>query len=308
MAQVVLSRPGAENHSFTLNATQLRSDMAIRRIGRVVLAVTPWIGYAFLWIPIVVLIVFSFNNSKINAVWNGFTLGWYNVLFSGGAFSDQERTLSTANLLQAVGNSLLVAATATVLSTILGTMIALGMERFAFRGRRIIDLLLYLPVVIPEVTMGLSLVIFFSTVFKAINRTFGTNLSLSLVTIIIGHIVFAMPFVTIVVRARLIGMNRSLEEAARDLGANEWQTFQRVTLPLMMPGIIAGGLLALTLSLDDFVVTFFTSGVSSTTLPIFVYSLIKFGVNPTINAISTLVVVVSMSLVLFSLALQRRRA
>ena len=187
-------------------------------------------------------------------------------------------------------------------------MIALGMERFTFRGRRILDLLLYLPVVIPEVTMGLSLIIFFSTVFKAINRTLGTDLSLSLVTVIIGHIVFAMPFVTIVVRARLVGMNRNLEEAARDLGANEWQTFRRVTLPLMVPGIIAGGLLALTLSLDDYVVTSFTAGVGSTTLPLFVWSLIKFGVNPTINAISTLVVAVSMTLVLGSLVLQRRRA
>jgi len=274
----------------------------------VILAITPWIGYAFLWIPIVVLIIFSFNASKINAVWNGFTLDWYKVLFSGGAFSTQESNLNTDALLQAVGNSVIVAATATILSTILGTMIALGMERFTFRGRRILDLLLYLPVVIPEVTMGLSLIIFFSTVFKAINRTLGTDLSLSLVTVIIGHIVFAMPFVTIVVRARLVGMNRNLEEAARDLGANEWQTFRRVTLPLMVPGIIAGGLLALTLSLDDYVVTSFTAGVGSTTLPLFVWSLIKFGVNPTINAISTLVVAVSMTLVLGSLVLQRRRA
>jgi len=308
MAQIALDRPAATRRDFTLNATQLRTDMAIRRIGRVILAITPWIGYAFLWIPIVVLIIFSFNASKINAVWNGFTLDWYKVLFSGGAFSTQESNLNTDALLQAVGNSVIVAATATILSTILGTMIALGMERFTFRGRRILDLLLYLPVVIPEVTMGLSLIIFFSTVFKAINRTLGTDLSLSLVTVIIGHIVFAMPFVTIVVRARLVGMNRNLEEAARDLGANEWQTFRRVTLPLMVPGIIAGGLLALTLSLDDYVVTSFTAGVGSTTLPLFVWSLIKFGVNPTINAISTLVVAVSMTLVLGSLVLQRRRA
>ena len=271
MAQVALSRPGSDGRVYSVNDAQLRTDMTIRRIGRVLMGIAPWVGYAFLWIPIIVLVVFSFNNSRTNAVWNGFTLDWYKLLFSGAQFSSQERTLSTTYLLQAVGNSLIVAATATVLSTILGTMIALGMERFTFRGRRILDLLLYLPVVIPEVTMGLSLVIFFSTAFKAINRAFGTDLALSLVTVIIGHIVFAMPFVTIVVRARLVGMNRNLEEAARDLGADEWRTFLRVTLPLMMPGIIAGGLLALTLSLDDFVVTLFTSGVGSTTLPIFVY-------------------------------------
>ncbi len=279
--------------------------MAIRRTGQIALWFIPWIGYFFLWIPILVLIVFSFNSSKTNAVWNGFTLDWYKVLFTG-QFGTEKR-LSTEFLIGAVQNSVIVAITATALSTLLGTTIALGMERLKFRGRRYVDLLLYLPVVIPEVAMGLSLLIFFSVSFRQINQLTGWNLALSLVTVIIGHVVFCMPFVAIVVRSRLTGMSLSLEEAARDLGANEWQTFTRVTLPLLMPGIVAGALLALTLSLDDFVVTLFTAGVGSTTLPLFVYSMIKFGVNPSINAISTLVVVVSMGLVLLSLLLQRNR-
>jgi len=303
MAHAVI--PQTHVADIVANRAKLRSDMALRRMGRVILGFTPWVGYIFLWLPILILIVFSFNSSKTNAVWNGFTLDWYKLLLSG-QFSTEKR-LSTEFLIGALDNSLIVAASSTLLSTLLGTMIAIGMERLRFRGRRLVDLLLYLPVVIPEVAMGLSLLIFFSVSFRAINQLSGWQLTLSLITVIIGHVVFSMPFVAIVVRARLAGMSLTLEEAARDLGANEWQTFRRVTLPLLMPGILSGALLALTLSLDDFVVTLFTAGVGSTTLPLFVYSMIKFGVNPSINAISTLVVVVSMSLVLFSLLLQRRR-
>jgi spermidine/putrescine transport system permease protein len=258
-------------------------------------------------LPIIVLIVFSFNASRINATWQGFTLEWYQILFSG-QFGGEAR-LSTQFLIQALQNSLIVAVFSTILSTVLGTMIAIGMERYTFRGKRLLDLMLYLPVVIPEITMGLSLLIFFSTVFRGVRQATNGAFSptLSLVTIIIGHVVFCMPFVVLTVRARLQGLPRSYEEAARDLGANERMTFLRVTLPLLMPGIISGGLLALTLSLDDFIVTLFTAGPGSTTLPVFVYGMIKFGVNPSINAISTLIVVVSMSLVLFSLLMQRNR-
>ncbi len=303
MAQVAL--PPRPLPTLGLDPARLRGDMAIRRTGKVLLSITPWVGYLFLWIPIIVLVVFSFNQSRTNAVWQGFTLDWYKLLLSGQFGT--ERRLSTEFLLLALKNSLIVAFCATIISTMLGTMIAIGMERYKFRGRRLIDLLLYLPVVIPEVTMGLSLVLFFSLGFRTINNLTGTNLALSLVTIIIGHVVFCMPFVAIVVRSRLSGMSTSLEEAARDLGADEWHTFTRVTLPLLMPAILAGAMLALTLSLDDFVVTQLVAGVGSTTLPVFVYSMIKFGVNPSINAVSTIVVFISMSLVLFSLVLQRNR-
>jgi spermidine/putrescine transport system permease protein len=288
-----------------INAEQLKTDLTIRRIGQLLGKIVPVLGFLFLWVPIVVLIVFSFNASRTNAVWTGFTTDWYTLLVSG-QFSP-ERRFSSEFLLQALENSLFIGVMSTLLSTILGTMVALGLERFTFRGRRALDLLLYLPVVIPEVTMGLSLQIFFSVFFRNANSAFDTNMALSATTVIIGHVVFCMPFVAITVRARLAGLPKNYEDAARDLGANEWVTFRRVTLPLLMPGIIAGALLALTLSLDDFVVTLFTSGPGTTTLPVFVYGMIKFGVNPSINALSTIIVVVSMGLVLFSIFAQRER-
>jgi spermidine/putrescine transport system permease protein len=186
--------------------------------------------------------------------------------------------------------------------------VSIGLERYKVRFKTAIELLLYLPVVIPEITMGLSLLLFFSQIFNVVRQVTGAPVGLSLFTVIVGHVVFCMPFVAIVVRARLAGMSPSLEEAARDLGANEWKTFRLITLPILMPGILAGALLAFTLSLDDFVVTLFTSGPGGTTLPLFVYGMIKFQVTPDINAISTLIVIVSMSLVLFSVLMQNRRA
>lgn len=303
MTTISTSSPRAQ---APIDETQLRVDLALRRIGRVLNVGVPILGYLFLWLPIVILIVFSFNASRINATWQGFTLEWYQVLFSG-QFGGEAR-LSTEFLLQALNNSLLVGAVTMLVTTVLGTMIAIGMERFEFPFKQLLDLLLYLPVVIPEITMGLSLLIFFSALFRIVRAATDLNPVLSLFTVIIGHVVFCLPFVVIVVRARLSGLPKSYEEAARDLGANEWMTFRRVTLPLLMPGIIAGALLALTLSLDDFVVTLFTAGPGSTTLPVFVYGMIKFGVNPSINAISTLIVLVSMSLVLGSLLLQRNRS
>ena len=280
---------------------QLQADLTMRRAGGLLGRIVPILGFLFLWIPIIVLVVFSFNNSRSNAVWSGFTTDWYSLLFSG-QFSP-ERRFSTEFLVAALQNSLVIGLISTLISTVSGTLMAIGLERFQFRGRRALDLIMYLPVVIPEVTMGLSLQIFFSMVA----RNFNGLLALSALTVIIGHVVFCMPFVTITVRARLSGMPKNYEDAARDLGADEWTTFRRVTLPLLMPGILAGALLALTLSLDDFVVTLFTAGPGTTTLPVFVYGMIKFGVNPSINAISTLIVAVSMSLVLFSLVAQRNR-
>ncbi|MEP7285893.1 MAG: ABC transporter permease [Chloroflexota bacterium] len=287
---------------------KLNNDMSIRRVGKVGLAITPWIGYLFLWLPIAILILFSFNVSRTNAQWQGFTLKWYEGIFAG-QFGSEAR-FNTLNLLASLQRSILVGVLSTILSTVLGTSVSIGLERYKVRFNRVIELLLYLPVVIPEITMGLSLLLFFSFSFSIIRQISGGAIlpGLSLVTVIIGHVVFSMPFVAIVVRARLAGMPRSYEEAARDLGANEWQTFYRVTLPLLMPGIVAGALLAFTLSLDDYVVTSFTAGPGSTTLPLFVYGLIKFQVTPDINAISTLIVIASMGLVLFSVLLQRRRA
>jgi spermidine/putrescine transport system permease protein len=280
------------------------------------LSLLPWFAYAFLWLPIVILVVFSFNDSRANAVWRGFTLHWYQGLFAG-QFGDQPN-FNTATLTAAIWRSLVVGVISTCIATVFGTMTALGLDRYHFRGRRAVELLMTVPIVIPEITLGLSLLLFFSAAFSA-TRSLSKMLveiipglapftpTLSLATIIIGHVVFSLPFVVIAVRARLAGMGTHLEEAAKDLGANEWQTFYRITFPLLLPGILAGALLTFTLSLDDFIITFFTSGPGTTTLPLFVQGMIKFQITPDINAISTLMVATSIGLVLLSLALQRRK-
>ncbi|MEJ2211814.1 MAG: ABC transporter permease [Anaerolineae bacterium] len=218
-------------------------------------------GFIFLYAPIIILVVFSFNSSRFVSSWESFSLRWYGVLFQDAA------------MMTALKNSMIVAVTATLLSTVFGTMVALAMERHTFPGK---------------------------TAFDAL------SIQLSLITIIIAHVAFNISFVAIVVRARLVGFDRSLEEAAQDLGANELQTFWHITLPLLMPAILGGALLAFTLSLDDFVITFFTAGVGSTTLPLRIYSMVKLGVTPEINAISTLLLGASMTLVMLSLFLQRK--
>lgn len=240
--------------------------------------------FAFLYLPIFILIIYSFNANKVVGVWEGFSLQWYQELWSDRAIASAFR------------NSMWVAFWSTIISTILGTLAALVLERFRFRGRAVYDGTLYLPIIIPDIVMALSTLLFFVMVGVALSRY----------TIVIAHIAFNISFVAVIVRARLSNMDANLEEAAADLGANEWATFRRVTLPLLMPGIVAGALLAFTLSLDDFVITFFVSGPGSTTLPVRVYSMIKFGVTPEVNAISTLMLVGSTILVIISLALQRR--
>jgi spermidine/putrescine transport system permease protein len=206
-----------------------------------------------------------------------------------------------SGVLGALQNSLIVAGISTLLATILGTLLAIAMERYRFRGRSAIATLIYLPIVMPDITMGLSLLVFFSLCFQLWETVTGIRLTLGLPTVIIGHIAFSISFVVVIVRARLKDLEPAFEEAAMDLGANRWQTLRWITLPLLWPAIFSGALLAFTLSLDDFVVTFFTAGVGSTTLPLFVYGMIKFSVTPAINAISTLMLLVSIALVLASL-------
>lgn len=298
-------------------ATTLASRRPPRRrrhFGRWLIWLNALLSYAFLYLPILILVIYSFNASKINAVWRGFTLDWYRSLFAGGGVlglygqgaETEALSFQSAGILKAVRNSLIVAGSATAISTVIGTMIALAMERFRFRLQGLFEVILYLPVVIPDITMGISMLVFFSLAFKLLQNLLGVRMALGFPTIIIAHVAFNISFVAIVVRARLAGMDRTLEEAAQDLGANHWQTFRRITLPLIMPGIIGGALLAFTLSLDDFVITFFTAGVGSSTLPLFVYGMIKFTVTPAINAISTLMLLASMALVIGSLALQKR--
>jgi spermidine/putrescine transport system permease protein len=232
--------------------------------------------YAFLFAPIVVLIVFSFNSSRRNFVWQGFTTDWYPRLFANRDLTD------------ALGVTLQVAAIAVVGSTILGSLLGLGLARLRFRGSGGVQTLLLLPMVTPEIIMGISLLVFFTQLF-ALNGSIGQ--------IALAHVTFCISYVAITVRARAAGLNPQLEEAARDLGASAMGAFRHVTLPLLAPAIAAGAMLAFALSFDDLIVTSFNAGVGSTTLPIFIYSSIKFGVTPQINAISTIIVaVVSLAL------------
>jgi len=254
------------------------------RLGRRVLTLHGIISYIFLYAPIVLLIIFSFNDSRFaSAKWEGFSLRWYGQLFHNEAIST------------ALKNSLIISLSATIISVVFGTMAALAMERYTFKGKLAFDSLLYLPIIIPDIAMAVMLLLFFVLVKMPLGRY----------TVIISHIAFDISFVAIVVRARLSQLDSSLEEAAQDLYANHWETFRRVTLPLLMPGILGGALLAFTLSLDDFVITFFTSGPGATTLPLRIYSMVKLGVTPEINALSSIMLFASILLVFLSFVFQR---
>ncbi len=236
--------------------------------------------YAFLYAPILVLMLFSFNSTRSTQTWTGFSTEWYVAL------------LGDESIHQAFFNSMKVGVTATLIATVIGTLTALALTRHDFRGKLAADTTIYAATVMPEIVVGVSLLVFFVATLIPL------GIELGIATIVIAHVAFTISFVTIVVRARLAGMDESLEEAAQDLGANPVTTFMRVTLPLILPGVMAGALLAFTLSFDDFVITFFVSGVGSSTLPLKIYSMIKFGVSPVINALSTVVMVSTMVLIL----------
>ncbi|MBE9120607.1 ABC transporter permease [Tychonema sp. LEGE 07199] len=282
--------------------TKTKLDLLVRATGKKWLWVQAALAFAFLYLPILILIIYSFNASRFNAVWRGFTLDWYRSLFSNTGATIAS---SSAGILPALNNSLLIAAISTVVATIFGTMLALALERFHFPGRKAVEALLFLPIIMPEITIGISLLVFFTLAFRIVENLTGIRLNLGLPTVIIGHVVFNISFVTITVRARLAELDPQLEQAAFDLGANEWRTFWRITFPLIWPAIFSAALLAFTLSLDDFVVTFFTTGVGSMTLPLFVYGMIKFSVTPAINAISTLMLLASLLLVVSSLKVKK---
>ena len=232
-------------------------------------------GYAFLYVPLIIVIVYSFNDSRLNAEWVGFTLDWYDKLFHN------------EDMLAAAGNSLIIALVASLVSTVLGTMAGVAMYRYP---SRLLQVLVLTPIAIPEILMGVSLLIFFVLL----------NFTLGLVSVALAHIAFCIGFVAIVVRARLAGMDESLTEAARDCGASPWNAFRYVTLPLIMPGVIAGALMAFTLSIDDFVITFFTAGAGTVTLPLQIYSMIKIAVTPEVNAVSTLLMLLTLALIIIA--------
>ncbi|MDK9723762.1 MAG: ABC transporter permease subunit [Sterolibacteriaceae bacterium MAG5] len=229
--------------------------------------------YAFLYIPLAVVVLFSFNDSQLNAQWVGFTTRWYTKL------------LGDAEMLRAAANSVVIALLSSTVATVLGAMAGLAMHRYRFR---FLPFLVLTPVAMPEILLGVSLLLFFRQVL---------DLTLGLVSILVAHITFSIGFVAVIVRARLAGMEESIFEAARDLGATPWATFRRVTFPLILPALAAGFLMSFTLSIDDFVITFFVAGVGVTTLPLQIYSMIKVAVTPEVNAVSTLLMALTLSLI-----------
>ena len=246
--------------------------------------------FVFLYAPIVTLVAFSFNDSRRNIVWRGFTTKYY------------EKALANAELIEAFVNSLTIAFVSTIISTILGALTALLLWRFRFPGKGVYEGAMALPIVIPEICMGVAMMVFFSNV----GWPSGLPWPFSLGAIIIAHVSFSFPFVAVVVRARLAGFNRELAEAAQDLGASEWRVFLDVMVPFMRPGLVAGALLAFTLSLDDFVITFFTSGPDTVTFPVKVYSMVRFSVTPEVNAASTVLILLTVVLTAAALWLQHR--
>lgn len=262
------------------------------QLGNFTLSTYGVISFLFLYLPIMIVIFFSFNDSRSTAQWIGFSTRWYTAMIEDG------------QVISALWNSLFVAIVSTIVATILGTLAAMAMERYRFRGQLVMDAILYLPIIIPDIAMAIMLLIFFNVSGIGFEpwkiNLFGVRFAVPF-SVIIGHVAYLISFVAVVVRARLAQMDRTLEEAANDLYANPWRTFIKVTLPMMLPGVIGGALLAFTLSLDDFVITFFTSGAGFNTLPVRVYGMIKKGVTPKINAVSSLMLAFSLILVLISL-------
>lgn len=240
----------------------------------------------FLYAPLIVLMAFSFNDSKRNIVWKGFTFKYY------------AQTFADADLIAAFGNSLTIALISTVVSVVLGAFTALLLWRFRFPFKPALEGALALPIVVPEICMGVAMLVFFTQIMP-----WPTELiwPLNLGAIIISHISFSFSFVAIVIRGRLASFNRELEEAAKDLGAGEWRVFRDILVPHMGPGLLAGALMAFTLSLDDFVITFFTSGPDTSTFPVKVYSMVRFSVTPEVNAASTILIVLTVALTAFAL-------
>lgn len=244
------------------------AEVLRRRAGGLGLWGYALLAYAFLYLPILVIVVYSFNRSSQVAVWRGFSLKWYGEVFRNEA------------VLDAFKNSLIVGLATTVGATVIGTLLAVALDRYRFRGRDVITALLLAAMLVPEIVMGLSMLMFYVR----------TRVLLGIQTIVISHIAFSIPFATLVVKARLSGMDRTLEEAGRDLGGSPFTAWRTITLPILLPGVLAAALLSFTLSFDDFVITFFVAGPGTTTLPIRIFSMVKVGITPAINALSTLVV------------------
>ena len=239
----------------------------------------------FLYMPIIILIVFSFNTSRMNILFEGFTFSWYQSLFSN------------RELLEAFFNTMIIAITSTVVSTIIGTIGAVGLYRYDFPFKGIINKLIYIPIVIPEIVLGISLLSIYTLM----------KMELGMFTLILSHIAFSIPFVIVSVRSVLSYEIKTYEEAARDLGASGFKTFFLVTLPSIRSGVISGATLAFTLSMDDVVISYFTAGPGSNTLPLKIYSMIKTGITPDVNALSSLMLLITIVILSSSVIVQSRR-
>ena len=232
----------------------------------------------FIYLPVIVVVLLSFNSSKYDVSWSGFTLDWYIKLFNNRL------------LIDALKNSILIALYSSLLSAVIGTIGAVGLVRWDFKAKGILENLTILPIMIPEIILGMVFLAFFSFL----------NLPFGMTTIVISHMSFCIPYVFLVVKSRLIGLDKSIGEAARDLGASEKRMFVDITIPLITPAIISGTLLAFTMSFDDVVLSFFTTGAETNTLPLKIYSQLKFGVTPEINALCTLILIVTFLLIFLS--------
>ncbi len=240
-------------------------------------------AFAFLYLPILVLVAFSFNKDKINSSWSGFTLDWYSKLFQN------------VDLLNSFKASFFIGISSATISTIFGTLAAYALYKFSFKGKKKFQAILNFPIITPDIVIGIGLLLFYVFI----------NFTLGYYSILIAHITFNVAYTTLIISTRFNFIDKNLENAAIDLGAKPFQAFRFVVVPAIMPGIIAAFLIAFTLSWDDFIIAFFTSGVGTTTLPVRVYSMIKMGVNPQINAISTLTLVVSLVVILIALRFQK---
>ena len=261
------------------------TKMQKKNISKVFKNIYIYLVFLFLYLPILYVIIFSFNTSKLNIVFESFTVQWYGTFF-------KNRTL-----MEALINTLIIGVVSTVVSTIIGTIGAIGLNKYRFRGRGVIDKLLYIPIVIPEVVLGIALLSIYSAL----------SIPLGLVSLTLSHITFSIPFVVITVRARLAGFDKYLEEAAMDLGANRIVTFWRVTLPLIVPGVLSGAMLAFSLSIDDVIISFFTSGPGSTTLPLKIFSMVKTGVTPEVNALSTVIMLITIVIIVVNTSFQVKK-
>ena len=271
-----------------------------RKLGSLSLIVYVFVFFAFIYLPIALIVIYSFNADPVNMMrWSGFTVDWYRQIFGFKNVSSEAALYieSTDQLIAAVRTSLIVAASTTTIATVLGTAAALAVFRYSFFGKRFYRVLLFVPMLMPDIVLGIALLIFFV----------GVGISLGVGTIIIGQCTFLISYVFIVVSARLAGMDRTLENASADLGANEWTTFRRVTLPQVMPGVVGGALLAFIISMDDLVITYFISGTSTQTLPIFIFGMLRRGIKPEVNAIATMMLLFSFAIAATGLYLNRRK-